>query len=46
LQAVRELIRLTIMNSIQEPVRRLFRSLNIRTRWRYIRQAMLHLQGR
>ena len=46
LQAVRELIRLTIMNSIQVPARRFFRGLNLRRRWRYIRQAMVRLQGR
>jgi hypothetical protein len=34
LQSVRELIRLTIINSIQQPLRRIFRRLGVRRRWR------------
>jgi hypothetical protein len=45
LQAVKELIRLTIMNSIQEPFRRFFRRLRLRKRWRRIQDTMVRWQG-
>jgi hypothetical protein len=46
LQAVRELVRLTIFNSIQEPLRRFFRGMNFGRRWRFIREKMMWLQSR